>query len=377
MNFGINSLNLPADNLSNNIGFTEKGEFSHIQQGGNLHQALGPLTEQAPQETSDINNYMQLAMNQVYQNALVESFGHNPGNCTNKSLKNQNTKLCNEYKPSDDKDGMLKAMHQNIFSPQMGPNGQLVVPALQQGNQGINHYIGKLMLDKFRNNQSAPAPGAGGASRQAGGGQYGGGQYGGFPNIDTAELGNMFLHNAVMGAGTNGFAMPNAGFQSNMGQNRSIISNSRNNTFGRPQIPSSLSSMESSYSSASSASSDSDSSDCSSKISKGSCRRPSCFATGTFNSPGRQCLPTKGVTQPCPPSYRNGRGNSCVPRTMKQLRAMSNGSPRRSRSAKSSCVEVNRGAKQAHDEFVTSNCVEPGCSVRKVKGKLQCHASRK
>ena len=132
-------------------------------------------------------------------------------------------------------------------------------------------------------------------------------------------------------------------------------------------------------------------SECTLNASRGKCRRPTCFREipGVANS---NCLPRRGVSQVngmCPPQYNRGRGNSCVPKSEKQLRNLQKGNmapamprprgrPRGGLSPpRTMCAQVNDMAKQAQNDYVTANCQAPGCTIKQMKnGYLQCAKSR-
>tara|TARA_Y100000389_G_scaffold204455_1_gene257104 strand:- start:972 stop:2138 length:1167 start_codon:yes stop_codon:yes gene_type:complete len=387
MNFNLQNLELPMDNLSSQIGVSVNSDFEGIQNGGNHNVALAQQARwpnpvsQSPDVNkiaiTDWNQMMPAYMNvlqQDVQNKIIQSLtGAKAGAvCTNKNLK--------AYKAGvdglkDDTKGteaeklqtmFSNAMLQNMGMPQIGSDGNAMLPiqamlqqayfnAMIQAQQGLNMNggalpVGEVMAHNFAMNNNLSQP--------------------------------------VMGMSQPGLAL---------GANdvRSMVSGVMGNSNGQRMVPSSLSSVSSAHTSFSLPGMPVGN-NCAQNTGARQCRKPNCFRPmpGVV---GSDCLPRKGVSQMngmCPPQYNRGRNGSCVPKPAKQLRRMNRASsssgsssmsssvssaPRRGRGrgAKSMCAQVNQGAKQAQNNFVMANCNAPGCTVKKMRnGNLQCAKAR-
>mgnify|MGYP001165667743 CR=1 FL=1 len=403
MNFNLQNLELPMDNLSSQIGVSVNSDFEGIQNGGNHNVALAQQASwgnyasqnnQNPQIKVDTWNQMMPAymgvLQQNVQNKILESLiGPKAGSvCTNKNLKSYE-EISKDNKTADVTTGteaeklqtmFSNAMLQNMGMPQIGSDGNAMLPiqamlqqayfnAMLQAQKGLNMNggslpVGEVMAHNFamNNNLSQPVMG---------------------------------MSQPVMGMSQPVMGMSQPGLALGANDVRSMVSGVMGNSNGQRMVPSSLSSVSSAHTSFSLPGMPVGN-NCAQNTGARQCRKPNCFRPmpGVV---GSDCLPRKGVSQMngmCPPQYNRGRNGSCVPKPAKQLRRMNRASsssgsssmsssvssaPRRGRGrgAKSMCAQVNQGAKQAQNNFVMANCNAPGCTVKKMRnGNLQCAKAR-
>ena len=364
------NLNLPNDSLTDKIGVNVVGDFDNFIQGGGSEQNGGngivslpanpiPYGTNSVREAVGLNyyNFLLNALSNIYN--TVPSFNNN-----NMCILNKNIPVT-EQKDKADGPNDPKNMINAVEKGNTNPNDPFGINTLHMN--AILQYL-KLLSDQ-----------------QTGMNKAGGAMPGAMPGV---------LNNNPMGMGMGMQPGMGMGMQPGvaMGQSgvRDAVSQHVGNASGMRIVPSSLASSLSSMSSAST-SANLPISECTLNASRGKCRRPTCFREipGVANS---NCLPRRGVSQVngmCPPQYNRGRGNSCVPKSEKQLRNLQKGNmapamprprgrPRGGLSPpRTMCAQVNDMAKQAQNDYVTANCQAPGCTIKQMKnGYLQCAKSR-